>query len=471
MVNTEHPAVSAVKAKWQRCRDCFAGGDAVKARQTEYLPWSEGMDRLGYIAYLTRAVFLSVFLRTVAALAGAILRRPPRISAPDWLLPQLDDVTLRDESLTSIARALAHEVLTVGRVGVLLDMPLGPGGRPYWTVFEAEDIVNWREQRIGADPVRLVQLVLREHGTTETEEDPFAHVATERYRECALVDAVYQVRVWTRTAAEELSNPRAEHWTAGDWITPLRRGQPLSFIPFVFIGPTGTTSTVEQPPNLALADMNLAHYRNSADREHGLFYTALPTPWVAGAMGDAQLKIGPAAAWRLGENGKAGMLEFTGAGLAAIEKAMREKELHMAGLGARLLEHPRTNDTATAVLVRHAGETASLRTIASAIGAALTTLTRWHTWWAAGIGDIDTNVRVDIADDLDRVRLTSQDVQTAMGLVQSDLMSFDSFYALLEQGNWTRPGISAQEEQHAIVAALRMAGSASDNDDNNDAQE
>lgn len=479
MVSTHHPDVTTIAPQWRRCRDVFAGRDALLAAATEYLPWPQGMDAHDYRAYLLRAMPVGAFQRTVHALAGALLRRPPRqTNMPPAIATHLEDVDFEDQALPAFAQNLAHELLAVGRAGVLLDMPDAPleGAplRPYWIAYRAEDIINWRTERRGNDPAVLTSLVLREHVHTSKLGDAFGHVIIERYRECSLDEAGrYQVRIWTPTAPEHLrAGESKEHYTAGEWATPTRRGAPLTFIPFCFFGTTGIAPSVSRPPLLDLADVSLSHYRNSADREHGLFYTALPTPWVAGAVsgaGESVLRIGSGAAWHLTENGKAGMLEFSGQGLAAIEKAMKEKESLMAALGARMLDAPNVGGvTATAVMSRNAAEAASLRSIASAISSGLTALVRWHAWWALAPDPYDETIRVDLADDLDRLRLTAADIQAAISAVQSDLMSFDSFYALLETAGWTRPGATAADERHAVMAGMRLLAPQQRDDDDND---
>jgi hypothetical protein len=464
MVTAKHPALAAVEALWQRCRDVSEGTDAVKARGTLYLPQPSGMDHVAYASsYLVRATFLPVFRKTVSALSGVLLRRPPKVDAPDIIREQLTDVTLQSEALPEVVHDLTHELLTVGRVGVLVDMPTEMEGhtdpsRAYWTAYHAEDITNWHTRRVGNDPAVLVQLVLRERSTTDTLDDPFAHITTERYRECVLdAEGRYKVRVWTPTTAAHLKTASVQHFSAGDWVTPTRRGAPLNFIPFAFLNASGITPTVERPPLLDLADINLAHYRNSSDLEWGLYLVALPTPWASGPIGDAVLKIGPQTAWKLSENGRAGYIEFSGAGLGAISGEMRAKEQIMAGLGGRLLEPPAVGGvTATAVLSRNAAESASLRTIASVMSAGLTTLVRWHAWWTAGVGDIDRTIRVDLDHDLDKLRVGPDEIKAAMLAVQSDLLSFPTFYTLLEQAGWTRPGATAEQEREAIVASLRL---------------
>src|SRR5206468_661127 len=136
------------------------------------------------------------------------------------------------------------------------------------------------------------------------------------------------------------------------------------FIPFTFVGATSLSPNVDKPPLLDLVEVNLSHYRSSADLEHGRHYTALPTPWVSGMRPDSNLRIGAGVAWVLEDpTAKAGMLEFTGQGLQALEKALESKEKQMAVLGARLLEmQPRLQETAEAVRLRHNGDAATLST-------------------------------------------------------------------------------------------------------------
>ena len=84
-VDTPSPEYEAALPRWQRCRDCFEGSDAVKARATAYLPTLEGhkgSSSQKYDAYKTRAVFYNAPARTVAGLLGSVFR-----AAPSWTFP------------------------------------------------------------------------------------------------------------------------------------------------------------------------------------------------------------------------------------------------------------------------------------------------------------------------------------------------------------------------------------------------
>lgn len=387
-----------------------------------------------------------------------MLTKPPAVSAPDSLRPDLADLTLRDEGVEDVTLRLVQEVLTVGRAGVLVDMPESGSGRPrpYWALFEAEDVVNWRTDRVGNDPSQLVQVVIREYGPV-ADDDPFSHKVEERYRELALalVDGVYRVRTWVRSDPKLVVNTEATPWRPNEWITPTRRGEPLRFIPFCFVSPVGIATDVARPPLEDLAEVIVGHYRNSADLEWGLFHTALPTPWISGAgTSDQQtLRLGSSVAWKLGENARAGMLEFRGDGLKAIADAMSAKEKQMAVLGARLLlEEPsaRVAETATSAMLRHGAEAASLRTVASAVSAALTRCLRWHAWWVGTERDLPLDVRADLSRDFLNVKASPDEVRALLMLAQAGKVSYETFFHLLAQGGWARPGVSAEAELQAI---------------------
>jgi hypothetical protein len=162
-------------------------------------------------------------------------------------------------------------------------------------------------------------------------------------------------------------------------IYPTSQGRPLARIPFEFFGIRDNTPCVDKPPLLDLVEVNLSHYRTTADYEHGLHFTGLPTPVVTGFYSDAQdaqLRIGSGTAWLLPDpTSKAFYLEFTGQGLSELREALRAKEAMMATLGARILAPERkVSETAQAAAIHQAGENSVLASIAQSISIGLDAL-------------------------------------------------------------------------------------------------
>jgi hypothetical protein len=212
---------------------------------------------------------------------------------------------------------------------------------------------------------------------------------------------------------------------------------------------------VVRPPLEDLADVNVSHYCGYADLKHGLHWTALPTPVVMGSTlskDEKELAIGSGVAWQLEKDGNAMMLEFSGNGLAAIREDLQDMQRMMATLGARLLEEqPKIGETATAVSMRHAGEHATLRTIAQAVELGLTFVLQWMAWWmGTEETPADTEALVELNKDYFATRLTAQDLNALVMSLQAEAISYETFYAALVRGELARPGITAEEEKAEI---------------------
>jgi hypothetical protein len=451
-VSETHPAFSAMEAVWTLCRTVAAGARAVKTTGRLYLPQPSGMDGPNYATYLRRAPVFAAMGKTIQALCGTVFTRPPIVQgAPAVILPQLADLTFRDESVENVAVQIVTELLTVGRCGIWLDLAEARQ-RPYWCVYPAEQIVNWRTARVGNDPDVLVQVIIRGDAVEPTP-DGFGRTTVTSYYELALNDGIYQVRKWSASDPAIVRSTTVTPWSPGDWITPTRRGTALDFIPFTFVGPTGITADVGKPPLEDLGELVLSHYLLGADLRWSLYLVACPTPWVSGAKGTGPLKIGSSVAWDLEKDGRAGMLEFSGKGVEAIAAAMAALEKQMAVLGGRLLlevPHGQVQETATSARLRYASETASLRTIAGAVSAALTRVLRWHIWWMTS-GDIPLDVRVDLTDEFFQLKASPEDVKALLVLFQADSISFETFFDGLQKGGWTREGVTAEQELEAIA--------------------
>lgn len=473
-VDTPRADYSAIHPQWQRLRDCSRGRDAILKAGNNYVPDLPGADSEHNRGYRARGNYYNALGRTVQGMNGAIFQEPPVVTMPETFKPMLDDITLTNVSFETFAAEAGKEVFLTGRLGVLVDMPQAERTtnvdgviirqaedmRPFTVAYQAEKIVNWRTTRRGGDQI-LTMVVLSERVEIGySDADPFTCRMIDQYRVVKLDDAGHcVVQIWRQTA----DNGRYEQTADGD-VPLMRRGQPLTFVPFFFLGALHTGPELEHPPLLDLADVNLGHWRNSCDYEYGLHLVALPTPWRAGAKvaeGSGPTRIGPSVVWDLDINGSAGMLEFEGAGLASIVVAMDEKKKQMAILGARLLEDaPQTQETLGAVRLRHTGETASLKTVAQALEKGFSQILSTAVWWQSTAGDAPSDVK-DVNVELNKeyivIRATPQEVQVALTALQAGEIAYDTFYALLQTGGWAREGIDAATERLAIQKDKALA--------------
>lgn len=467
----DHPRsdYSHIKPKWQRLRDCFNGRDAIVKAGAAYCPDLPGVDANGNIAYRQRGNFYNAVVRTVQGLNGMIFQEAPEVEMQESLKPMLDDITLTNVPFETFAQETGKEVFLTGRYGVLVDMPqpmtadkaIAPGAvaapaadmRPYCVAYKAEEIINWRTQRRGGDEILTMVVLCEKAELGYSPADPFTCVVVDQYRVVMLNEEGKCItQIWRKNAAGD----KFEKTQEGD-VPLMRRGEALTFVPFVFLGALQSGPDLEHPPLIDLADVNLGHWRNSVDHEYGLHLVALPTPWRAGAKGDnssGTVAIGPSVVWDLDVQGSAGMLEFSGEGLKAITEAMDEKKKQMATLGARLLEDaPKTAETASAVRMRHTGETASLKSVAQSLEMGLSQVLQIAVWWqTTDATPSDAEVNVELNKEYLDVRATPQEIQVALTALQAGEISFETWYELLASGGWAREGVDAAQEKKDIAS-------------------
>jgi hypothetical protein len=351
-----HPDYDGASSKWQRIRDCIDGSDAVKGARTEYLPRLTGQSLAEYNAYLKRALFFSVADRTLKGLVGLMTEKEPNIEAPDEMRPYFEDTDNQGTSFFELIRWVTEEVVSMGRAGLLVDFPV-EGGRAYTVPYIAENILNWN-----TDPTlrNLNMLVLSEEKFWPQPNTIHFISRFIEYRLLRLdqVSGDYEGEVWKRSSVDTSLGSLSRQ----SIIEPRVRGEPIDIIPFTFITSEGIKTDLVKPPMLDIVDVNLSHYRSSADLEHGRHFTALPVPVVTGVDSDEPLRVGSEQAWVLPPHqARAYYLEFTGQGLQSLEKALKEKSDQMAIFSTRLMDtSSRGSESPDNVRIRHSSDAANM---------------------------------------------------------------------------------------------------------------
>lgn len=449
-----HPEYASHRKKWKKCRDCFAGEEAVKAAKDDYLPKLNGSDQAEYEAYVKRASFYSASRRTVQAMTGLVMKQDAELVSPEAPNKSygVDNLGLNGEPVLLLAKKTLGEVIAMGRVGLLVDLEDAVAPRPYVALYITESIINWATEVNNGREI-LSMVMLHEPTFSPKAEDPYEWEATDFYRELFLQNGVYNVRRWKKIKVTKDNKEQIGFEQVGPVTIPKRQGgKSFDFIPFAFCSVMGLAPEVEDSPILDLVNVNLSHYRNGADLEHGLHYTALPTAWVSGFdIKTTKLKIGSSDAWVSdNENAKCGYLEFTGAGLSAIEKQLDRKEAQMAILGARMLENPKRGvESADAIGLRTAGEHGVLAGCALSVSAAWTNVLNWVGMYA---GEMAPDYKLVLSTDFNPAVLDPTMFTALSGAVQAGNMSWEAFFYNCQQYGLYPDGTSMEDEQELIAA-------------------
>ena len=479
-VQSTHPDYDANLPAWLRARDVVAGEDAVKAAGELFLSRLDSQTDDEYKAYKARASFFNATARTADGLVGMLFRRDPLIRLPEHgtggpshhrnalgraLLGFVNDADMLGTRLASYAKNVAQEIIVVGRAGTLVDWEGAGEQRAYAAFYTAEQIINWHSERVNGRNV-LTLVVLKEVSQKpRVDADEFRPETIEQLRVLKLVPNgapaadgkqswSYQVEIWQQAASK---SRRTKNWELVETRTPLRLGQPLPLIPFVFHGPRHSLPGVDKLLLTDIIAVNLDHYRLNADYKHGLHFTALPTAWVSGFDKSESLRIGSSTAWVAETPGAtAGFLEFTGQGLMTFERALDRDEQLMAVLGSRMLEAQKlVGESADAIELRQSAENSVLSAVSMSVSDSLTHVLRWIYWWNSTeatpevIGD--DPVLVKLNTDFSIKSMASNQLTAIVSAWKSGAISGDTMFDLFRSGEILPTGRSNEEEKKLLA--------------------
>ena len=447
-VNEKHPEYLKNLTKWQLMRDALAG----EVAKEKYVPKLSDQEAEEYSAYVGRAEFYNATARTQVALTGLLFAKPPKVELPEALKTIGENISLDDDTLEALAKNIADECLSVGRCGVLVDLPSVEKAdyskleaerlnlRAYATLYKAENIINWKTTKINGSNV--TSLVVLAETYAEPTQDDFVDKIKTRYRVLELHEGYYRQRVFSET--------KAGNFEVVSEIYPSANGQKLEYLPFTFFNVNDLKTSVEKPPLLDLAKVNISHFRSEVDLEHGTHFTALPTPYVTGYQGESseKLKIGSTAVWVINDpSAKVGFLEFSGAGLSTLENRIAVKEKRMSILGARLLlDEKKTAEATETLQMRKSGENAVLTSVASTISEGIVSFLKDVAFFENIAGE---NLIYEINTDYNLTMIEPQLLAQIIAGIQSGDIPNEVLYDALLKGELMPKTIQSYEDYQA----------------------
>lgn len=413
------------------------------------------MDDHDYEGYITRAQFFNATGRTLDGLSGMINRKPLMITIPDGYDKYIENVDGKGHSLNQFATEVVKDFLTTGWGGILVDMPKMENVRSqkdfedanryaYMTYYKAESIINWHWNSDGRKQY-LDYVIFKEK--TEVVKN-FSVEQKYNYRVCAIDDDGYYVQILYNDKSEIID--RAE---------PKDKNGRFRYIPFYFLA---TSDNPQEPILEDLINVNLSHYRKSADYENGLHWTGVPTPWTQGADVDTvlingqevakePLKLGGSVVQNLPAGASMAYLEFSGSGCNQLANAMRADEDRMAILGARIISQERKGvESAETAKIHRAGENSILSNIATNLSIVFTKLLKIYLEWSSGNQLSDEEHKVIFNTDYDVSTMSASDLAAYVGAWQAGAISKKTMFRNLKEGEIVEANKSFEDEQAEI---------------------
>lgn len=439
-VDTKHKDYLAMVSEWEKMTHCCTCEKVIHDQAELYLPRLSNMSDAQYDAYKLRAAFVAFTKRTIEAFCGMVMRKQVEVNGFDST-----NIDGKGNDINFYVGQVLKHFLMYGRCGTLVDLPevkeiltvadeINKNIFPRLLFYSVNDIINWRTSKI--NNVEVLSMVVLREKTNKINSDEFDTEEEYQYRVLDIFGDVYRQRLFDKDGIQIAE------------VFPKHGNEPLKFIPFKIHGGIA----VDYPPLLSVADQNIHHYQQDADYKHGLHYVALPTPWIVGMSKDdpnSPRSIGPTTLWFLDEGCSCGMLEFTGAGLTQIAKAMETTVETIVILASRILapEKSSNDESALAAAIRSNAETSSLAGIVSALSKEITEMVRIIAWWNNSSPDkVDININSDFMPAV----MTGSDMLSYVTAWIKGAMSYETLFGILKNGD-AMPGDRILEDEMKAI--------------------
>ncbi len=452
-VSTEHPDYQKYLPVWARTRDAVKGAVAVKDKKHDYLPVPDnnsgderkGTETVRYRQYIKRAVFTNFTGRTKNALVGAAFRKEPVVEIPDQLEYLRKDATGDGLSIIQMAKDELSNLLETGRCGFLVDYPQAGDNlsaeevamldlRASIVPYTAEAVVNWKTDTVRGRKM-LVSVVLAENYLEP--EDEFTHESKTQYRVLRLRDDGYTQQLY-----------RDDEPFGEEFYPRQSDGSVFDFIPFQFVGSKNNDATIDDAPLSDIADVNMAHYRNSADYEESCFLVGQPSLFLTTSLSNEQfktmnpqgIKLGSRTGHVLGEQGAATLLQANPNQL--VLEAMKNKEAQMVMIGARIITDRSANETAEGARIRFASENSVLGDLVGNLSAAIVQCIEWVGLF---MGADTTETVFKINDEFYDKNVDPQLIMSMVTLLDRQIIGDEDIFSRLKAGGIIDPKRTLQD--------------------------
>lgn len=364
------PELTSAYPVWQLVRDVCRGQQAIKAKGSDYLPRLDPSNNspendARNKSYLERAVFLNATGTTKNGYLGMACRKNPLMNVSDKLSFLKTNADGSGTSIYQQAQNVLENVLEVGRHFLYVDYN-DQSKQAQILSYPAENVINWRVDRINGRN-QLVLVVLKEIIEVA---DGYGFKSVTQYRELALEDGKFICKV-------HRANDEGKFVVDAEYTPNVMAGGAWDEIPCTFVGAQNNDSSIDESPLLDLANMNIAHYRNSADYEDSVFFCGQVQPSISGLTEEwrnhlekSGVKIGSRNALLLPVGGAFNYTQAQPNPL--VREAMLDKQDLMVMLGARLVEAKSSNKTATQAENDASAQTSVLATCVSNVSEAYT---------------------------------------------------------------------------------------------------
>lgn len=465
-VKAQHREYKENHSKWEKIRHAVSGDMRKYLRNVGANESDKVYGRQRQTEYEDGAIVYNFTKRTLAGMVGSVMRKDPEQAFPTAMDYLKEDADGSGVGLWQHAQDTLMEIDAVGRGGLLVDAPNVQAAsmaeqnagllNPTIAFYTAENIVNWRLERHGSVN-KVVMVVLREEYEYTDGTDEFSPNYGQQYRVLDIFGGEYRQRVYRFDTKGALLN--------GGYIElfPKLGGVPAGEIPFTFVGASNNDSTVDDAPLLPLAELNIGHYRNSADNEENLFVVSQamlviapgerisPEQWTS--LNPDGVKFGARRGLNVGYGGDAKLIQAQATN--ALDLALTKKEQQAIQIGAQLIT-PTQQITAESARLQRGADTSVMATIARNVSKAYEDCLKWV---AQMMGLPDAGIEFKLNMEFFLQPMTAQDRQQWAADIQAGNMPLEAYWAAARKSgvtDWTDAELKEGIENNPLPAPVQL---------------
>ncbi len=425
-------------------------------------PWRHNI--AAYSSFLQRARFPDMTSLLLMGLTGIAIKKKPEVKLPSSISYLEDAATKDGKTLAELFNFCVGEVLSVGRVSLLLEVD-SDNNRFFINTYSAESFINWKtgfsnmekSTEVATLAVFQEQCAAKDADEFTTSEDDLcqlvlrdeAQVLNEETDEFEL-HFVYSVQRYLDGGA--LSDP----------ITPMIRGNTIPFVPLVTVNAENVGFDIGNCPLIGVSDIAISIYQKDADMSNAEFLTCNPMLVTKGVADDLDSEGCPTGApsFPIGSNvtmnlpdteSDAFYVEPKSNCLQHMIARIQDLKDEAVQYGSAILSTEKNaSEAAETVRLRQAGNSSSLRTVIKQVGEGIEQILQYAYMWEKNSVQESEELEFDPHLELTEATLSAPEMKEFLNAVNNKKISHKSYLKNMKSGGVKLEGETIEEEINLI---------------------
>ena len=367
-VSAQHEDYYEIYEKREIYLDVCEGTLELREKRHKYLPQFPAETDADYDYRCETATCFNLTKKTRDVMAGLVFKDVVDLESD--VDPEIKMLWENIDNAGTHGDVFARKAFEHGFEGysvILVDAPMATpvsreeqirlGLRPYWILYTADDVWNWRYRVNPVSKKTELSLIVFREITTEASGE-FTSEEVLRFRVFRYEGDVVTWQVYRQLYDEERKSNEYVLEASGE--IPQ-----LSQIPIAVVCNLGG-----DPFLLDIALKNIEHFQTYSDYKSLIHKTCVPIPVGKGleTAGDERIVVGGSTMVQTSATGGFGFAEVAGSSLNVVRQTLQDNREEAALMGLSILTgQPQVMMTATEILLNSISETAELRVFARSL--------------------------------------------------------------------------------------------------------